>query len=99
MKMPALALLCLLFAGPLNAGSLRCGSQLVSTGDSIQEVADKCGEPVSRDFLGYRERLDEWGFRQEVMVEEWVYGPRNGMYQFLRFEGNHLIDIDSQRKR
>jgi hypothetical protein len=32
-----------------------------------------------------------------VPIEEWTYGPRNGMYHFLRFEGNRLRDIDSKR--
>jgi hypothetical protein len=43
--------------------------------------------------------LDEYGFYHEVAVEEWAYGPRNGMYQFLRFEGNRLNKIDSKRGR
>jgi len=41
--------------------------------------------------------VDEYGFRQEVRIEEWVYGPTNGMYHFLRFEGNRLRRIDSER--
>lgn len=79
------------------ASTLRCGSDLVSLGDPAAVVASKCGEPVARDFLGYRERQDEWGFFNEVAVEEWTYGPRNGMYQFLRFEGNRLTRIQSKR--
>ena len=77
--------------------TLRCDNGLISLGDSSSVVASKCGEPLSRDFLGYREVIDEYGFRNEVTVEEWSYGPRNGMYQFLRFEGNRLIKIDSKR--
>jgi len=75
----------------------RCDSGLVSLDDTTSEVRNKCGEPLSRDFLGYREVLDEYGFYNEVAVEEWSYGPRNGMYQFLRFQGNRLIKIDSKR--
>ena len=63
----------------------------------IGPVSSKCGEPISREFVGYREVLDEYGFYNEVAVEEWAYGPRNGMYQFLRFEGNRLIKIESKR--
>ncbi|WP_349616290.1 DUF2845 domain-containing protein [Azotobacter salinestris] len=81
----------------LLAATLRCDNRLISTGDSIHEVLTKCGEPVSRDLLGYRERRDDWGFHHELVVEEWVYGPRNGMYYFLRFEDNRLVDIDSRR--
>lgn len=82
---------------PLEAATLRCGSALISTDDSGAEVLGKCGEPVSRDFLGYREVVDAYGLRHEVAIEEWTYGPRNGMYHFLRFEGNRLRRIDSKR--
>ncbi|NQD94503.1 DUF2845 domain-containing protein [Pseudomonas sp. CrR25] len=98
MKSLALTLLLLCLPGvAVEASTLRCGSALISRADSTGEVLDKCGEPVSRDFLGYREVVDYYGFRSEVTVEEWTYGPRNGMYHFLRFEGNRLIRIDSKR--
>lgn len=79
------------------SSSLRCNSNLISLGDTSGEVLDKCGEPVSREDLGYMEVIDEYYQRSEVRVEEWVYGPRNGMYHFLRFEGSRLRNIDSKR--
>ncbi len=90
---------CLLGLSTLAEASstLRCGSQLISLGDDASEVLRKCGEPTERVFIGYRERQDEWGFFQEVAVEEWTLGPRNGMYHFLRFEGNRLTRIQSRR--
>lgn len=94
--LPALLLIGLCCQAQASS-TLRCGSGLVSVGAPAAEVLAKCGEPVSRDFLGYRERQDEWGFFQEVAVEEWTYGPRNGMYQFLRFEANRLARIQSKR--
>ncbi|MCY1534168.1 hypothetical protein D9M68_695300 [compost metagenome] len=98
MKTFALALLILLLqTATAQASTLRCGSALISRDDYTSEVLDKCGEPQSRDFLGYREVVDSYGFRSEVQVEEWTYGPRNGMYHFLRFEGNRLIRINSKR--
>lgn len=89
--------LLVLLAGSLEAATMRCGSALISTDDSASEVLGKCGEPRSRDFLGHREVLDDYGFYNEVPIEEWTYGPRNGMYHFLRFEGNRLRNIDSKR--
>ncbi|PMW94578.1 hypothetical protein C1X59_28155 [Pseudomonas sp. FW215-R2] len=74
--------------------TLRCGSQLVSLGDRSSEVLQKCGEPVSRDVLGYKRSANR---REEFQVEEWTYGPSNGMYQYLRFEGNRLRQINSKR--
>lgn len=91
------ALLLLLPLCAQASSTLRCDNGLISLGDSSSVVGSKCGDPLSRDFLGYREVIDEYGFRNEVTVEEWSYGPRNGMYQFLRFEGNRLIKIDSKR--
>ncbi|EJM52390.1 DUF2845 domain-containing protein [Pseudomonas sp. GM48] len=74
--------------------TLRCGSQLISVGDRSSEVLQKCGEPVSRDLLGYKLSADR---REEFQVEEWTYGPNGGMYQYLRFEGNRLKQITSKR--
>ena len=74
--------------------TLRCGSQLVSLGDRASEVLQKCGEPVGRDPLGYKRSTNR---REEFQVEEWTYGPNNGMYQYLRFEGNRLRQITSKR--
>ncbi|WP_207864780.1 DUF2845 domain-containing protein [Pseudomonas sp. 58(2021)] len=74
--------------------TLRCGSQLVSLGDRASEVLQKCGEPISRDVLGYKRSANR---REEFQVEEWTYGPSNGMYQYLRFEGNRLRQINSKR--
>ncbi|MFC0711285.1 DUF2845 domain-containing protein [Azorhizophilus paspali] len=81
----------------LPAATLRCDNRLISTGDSTYEVLAKCGEPVSREPLGCREWHDDWGTYHEPTREGWVYGPRNGMHYFLRFEGNRLVDIDSRR--
>ncbi len=88
----------LLVLGNAHASStLRCNSNLISLDDTTGEVLEKCGEPISRADLGFKEVIDEYYRRNEVRVEEWVYGPRNGMYQFLRFEGNRLRNIDSKR--
>jgi hypothetical protein len=76
------------------ADTLRCGSQLINVGDRSSEVLQKCGEPVSRDLLGYKRSADR---REEFQVEEWTYGPNGGMYQYLRFEGNRLKQITSKR--
>ncbi|GIZ13612.1 DUF2845 domain-containing protein [Pseudomonas sp. NCCP-436] len=94
------ALLVLVACLPLAAqasSTYRCGSALVSKGDHSGVVLTKCGEPASRDFLGYREVIDRYGLRNEVPIEEWVYGPRNGMYHFLRFEAGRLEGISSRR--
>lgn len=98
MRMPAhWLLLGLLGVSPLGqADTLRCGTQLVSTGDRTFEVERKCGAPSQRDFVGY-----ELGphARQERVIEEWVYGPTNGRLSILTFEGNRLVRIEWRRVR
>lgn len=96
MKRQWLAALTLSFAAShaVASDTLRCGSQLISLGDRSSEVLQKCGEPISRDVLGYKRSANR---REEFQVEEWTYGPSNGMYQYLRFEGNRLREITSKR--
>ncbi|WP_161867182.1 MULTISPECIES: DUF2845 domain-containing protein [Pseudomonas] len=91
-----LLLLCLPLLAEASS-TYRCGSALVSKTAPSAEVLSKCGEPASRGFLGYKEVVDHYGFRNEVSVEEWVYGPKSGMYHFLRFEGGRLTEIRSKR--
>lgn len=89
-----LLLLCLSL--PSQAATFRCGSKLVSLGDRTFQVLQKCGEPSYREALGY-ELSDYPYYRREAPISEWVYGPRNGFIYFLRFEGNRLAQITSQR--
>ncbi|MBU3058300.1 DUF2845 domain-containing protein [Pseudomonas indica] len=90
--------LCLLVlaAAPAQAETMRCGSKLVSLGDRAFEVQQKCGEPAHRDLVGYT--LGEYD-RREFKMEEWAYGPNNGMLYILTFEGNRLIRIETRRSR
>ena len=97
MKLSALLLLAGLFASTAQAAStLRCGSSLVSEGDRKFEVLQACGEPRYRDPVGYTLGPYE---RRELLIEEWVYGPNNGMLNILTFEGNRLVRIERKRNR
>lgn len=79
-----------------QADTLRCGSQLVSLDDRRFEVLQKCGEPAFRDLVGYSLGPSE---RREYQIEEWVYGPKNGMLSILTFEGTRLRAIERRRSR
>lgn len=96
-------LLCLSLAtlcSTAGAATLRCGSQLISDGDRAFEVQQKCGRPVSQEVIGSKETFSgDYRRSEQVRIEEWIYGPDNGMYQYLRFEGGRLVRIDSQRGR
>lgn len=100
MRHPTLAVACgllgSLLCSAVQAETLRCGSQLVSLGDRAFEVERKCGAPLHRDPIGYTLGSYE---RREYVVEEWVYGPNNGMLSILRFEGNRLVAIERRRER
>lgn len=80
----------------VQAETLRCGSQLVSLDDRRFEVLQKCGEPAFRDLVGYSLGPNE---RREYQIEEWVYGPDNGMLSILTFEGTRLRAIERRRSR
>ncbi|MEN0107481.1 MAG: DUF2845 domain-containing protein [Pseudomonas sp.] len=101
MKAPALVTLALLGSLTCDAAfasaTLRCGSDLISMDDRTSEVESKCGSPISRSVVASKVVYGYYGERSEVLVEEWAYGPRNGMYYYLKFEGNRLVDIDSKR--
>lgn len=85
--------------------SLRCNSALVSTGDSSGAVLRKCGAPISRSTVGTVKVTDRKGVNAsdsqsqstEVPVEQWTYGPTYGMYHYLRFEGDKLVQITGER--
>ena len=81
-------------ATTVQADTLRCGSALVSTGDRAFEVERKCGPPAHRDLVGYALGRHD---RHEFALEEWVYGPSNGMLSILTFQGNRLTRIETRR--
>ena len=77
-----------------QAGTLRCGSKLVNEGDRAFEVERKCGAPAHRDLVGY---TGGYHGGREMVIEEWVYGPANGMLSILTFQGNRLTRIETKR--
>ena len=90
---------------PANA-ALRCGSHLVSEGDSRSEVVAKCGEPteINQKSAILRQPTVWVGGRRyvvgnglvEIPIEVWIYnlGP-NKLMRRLRFEDGVLVDIDT----
>lgn len=93
-----LVMLMLGLSAPSYASStFRCNSKLVSLGADVYEVRSKCGEPMSEDNLGFKQVTNQYGHTHELRIEEWVHGPKGGMYYFLRFEGAVLVKISSRR--
>ncbi|MGE4543626.1 MAG: DUF2845 domain-containing protein [Pedobacter sp.] len=86
---------CFMVLSPGAASAMRCGSQIVSKGDTKAEVLAKCGQPLLREYIGKdAEFKDGYDTYSERIVEEWTYnfGPRKFM-QILRFRGSTLIQI------
>ena len=88
-----LILLWLLLASPALA--LRCNSDLVRKGDTKFEVIERCGEPVTIEFVGYK--LSSAGNR-DMLVEHLVYGPMKGSWYYLiEIVGGRVYRIESFR--
>jgi hypothetical protein len=95
-KPARLLLLLALFCGGAQA-SMRCNGGIIEEGDMTTEVIQKCGQPANRQATA--PALDAYGrvIKGAVSVENWVYGPDNGMFRYLRFIDGKLVEIRSQR--
>ena len=92
----------LVWTASASADSFRCGSKLMSDGDSSDKVAALCGPPTS---VERREILRPYYYyggsipihtAYEVSVELWTYnlGP-NKLMRRLRFEDGLLVDVET----
>ena len=77
------------------AFGLICDTCLIEEGDFKHEVLECCGNPMSKEVIGYR--LDKYGNR-EWKIEQWVYGPWKGYYYILVFEGGRIVEIIKDKK-
>lgn len=95
------ALSILTAAATASADSMRCGTKLLTDGDTLDKVEALCGPPAA---IERREILRPYGYNRgitvhssyEVSVELWTYnfGPNKLMYR-LRFEDGLLVDVDT----
>jgi Protein of unknown function (DUF2845) len=101
----AAALLLMSWTTPASADALRCGSRLVSEGDTPAAVRARCGEPgeISRGARlrapviwrhGRPIRVGDHAI--EVQTEAWVYnlGPSRFMRR-IRFEDDRVVSIET----
>lgn len=84
-----LVLLCLTVS---PASALRCNSELVHEGDTKFELIKKCGEPLTREVVGYK--LNRFGDR-ELKIEHLIYGPWAGWYYLIEIVGGEIYKIES----
>ena len=79
-----------LFVVPSQA--MRCESKLVHEGDQSFIVRKFCGTPIEKELIGYTLTASR---TRELKIENWVYGPMDGRYFILTFEGGVLKKIIS----
>jgi hypothetical protein len=97
-------LLLTLSAGSVQADALQCGSVLVSTGDTRNQVLAKCGNPSDVERSSVFVQSVAWvngvpvsagTTLIEVPVELWLYnfGPTQLMRR-VRFESGRVVAIE-----
>lgn len=87
----------LFFAGNAQA-TMRCGTALISEGDTMSTVLDKCGAPLRRSSEGPAKRVNGVPKLNAAKISVFVYGPNGGAYQYLRFIDEKLVEIDLRRE-
>ena len=87
------------------ADSFRCGTRLVSDGDSIDKVAALCGPPTDVQRREVLQQPIHWYHGRPyytsygpvpVPIEYWTYnlGP-NKLMRRLKFEDGLLVDVET----
>jgi hypothetical protein len=100
----ALLLILTLAAGTVRADAFQCGTSLVTTGDTRDQVAAKCGNPTDVERSSVYVQSTAWvngvavsagNTLIEVPVELWLYnfGPTQLMRR-VRFESGRVVAIE-----
>lgn len=87
----------LLLVTGLAHATMRCGTALISLGDTASVVREKCGAPDKSEDQLPALRSNGTPELNAAKISLWVYGPRNGAYQHLRFVEDKLVAIDTRR--
>ena len=87
-----------------SADSLRCGSRLISEGDTIEKVQQYCGNPTTtrRTWITRQPRFEYGGQEipfegsEDVPVDLWTYdfGP-NKLMRRIRFVAGKVESIET----
>ncbi|ROR97926.1 uncharacterized protein DUF2845 [Sinobacterium caligoides] len=85
----------------LDSSSLRCGSRLVGEGDLAIQLLERCGEPLSRELIGYtlrKTQLPPYTEEREFKIEQWIYPPEAGFYHEVILEAGKIKEINRYRQ-
>ena len=105
MPRAALAVACLtLLPGLAAADTFRCGSRIISEGDTIEKVLQYCGEPAGRErtWMRRQPRFEYAGQEipfegtEDVPVDLWTYdfGP-NRLMRRVRFIAGKVDSVET----
>jgi hypothetical protein len=101
---PVLLALCLSLPLLAEADTFRCGSRIISEGDSIEKVLQYCGEPTERQRTWIRRQPRfEYGGQEipfegteDVPVDLWTFdfGP-NTLMRRVRFVAGKVDSVET----
>jgi hypothetical protein len=77
--------------------SLRCSNNIIEIGDSKNRVAYFCGEPMTKEIVGYT-KLPNWKGGIEYPIERWTYDTSIRYFTTLTFKGDRVVNIEDERK-
>ena len=81
----------LLLTSSVLADSFRCGNSLVKSGDSVNTLVKKCGNP-ERKFTSYVD-VNEHGRRYSAGVINWVYERSGKKDMIVSVRNGEIIKI------
>jgi len=92
MKIICLVVIILLFGISLvQADSFRCGSRVVSTGETKIDVISKCGSPDYSEMGSVF-----FSGSSAIAIETWHYNCGDGRFNYiLKFKDGKLVEIKS----
>ena len=95
----------LLIVSGASADSVRCGSKVITEGDTIERVREHCGEPTetARTWMTRQPRFEVGGQEipfegsEDVPVDLWTYdfGP-NKLVRRIRFIAGKVDSIETR---
>ena len=74
-----------------GAGSFRCGTRLVVTGDPVNRLVRHCGQPDSKHKA--RELVGERGTGRSTGVTNWVYERGRKRDMIVSVAGGKVVKI------
>jgi len=93
-----IALFIILCHVPVFADSLRCGCNVVTTGDTKFDVIKTCGEPLLREFVGVQ-TVKQGASWTSINIEQWTYDMGDCQFpKILIFYGPTLAGIEYGKK-